>query len=40
MTGDELIATIRERLFTAVIGDVMDAAGLTSQFLLLIATEN
>lgn len=33
MTGDELIATIRERLCTAVIGDVMDAAGLTSQFL-------
>lgn len=33
MTDDELIATIRERLCTAVIGDVMDTAGLTSQFL-------
>lgn len=33
MTADELIATIRGRLSTAVIGDVMDAAGLTSQFL-------
>jgi regulator of RNase E activity RraA len=33
MFGDDLLATIRERLFTAVIGDVMDAAGLTSQFL-------
>ncbi|MGH7120284.1 MAG: RraA family protein [Acetobacteraceae bacterium] len=28
-----LFATIRERLFTAAIGDVMDAAGLTHQFL-------
>src|SRR5688572_23647215 len=28
-----LFATIRERLFTAVIGDVMDAQGLTRQFL-------
>lgn len=28
-----LFAMIRERLFTAVIGDVMDAAGLTHQFL-------
>jgi regulator of RNase E activity RraA len=28
-----LFTTIRERLFTAVIGDVMDAAGLTRQFL-------
>lgn len=34
MEGDaELFATIRARLFTAVIGDVMDAAGLTRQFL-------
>lgn len=34
MTDDAtLFATIRERLFTAVIGDVMDAAGLTRQFL-------
>jgi regulator of RNase E activity RraA len=28
-----LIATIREKLFTAVLGDVMDAEGLTRQFL-------
>jgi regulator of RNase E activity RraA len=28
-----LLRTIRERLFTSVIGDVMDAAGLTRQFL-------
>jgi regulator of RNase E activity RraA len=28
-----LFATIREKLFTAVIGDVMDAEGLTRQFL-------
>ena len=28
-----LFATIRERLFTAVIGDVMDSNGLTRQFL-------
>lgn len=33
MTDDELFATIRDRLFTAVIGDVMDRAGLTRQFL-------
>ena len=34
MTDDAgLFATIRERLFTAVIGDVMDKAGLTRQFL-------
>jgi regulator of RNase E activity RraA len=34
MTGDAaLFATIRERLFTAVLGDVMDVAGLTRQFL-------
>jgi 4-hydroxy-4-methyl-2-oxoglutarate aldolase len=34
MERDEvLFATIRKRLFTAVIGDVMDAAGLTRQFL-------
>lgn len=33
MIPDSLLATIREHLFTAVIGDVMDAAGLTSQFL-------
>ncbi len=30
---DTLFRTVRERLFTAVIGDVMDAAGLTRQFL-------
>ena len=33
MTDDETFALIRDRLFTAVIGDVMDAAGLTQQFL-------
>ena len=33
MSDANLFATIRERLFTAVIGDVMDAAGLTRQFL-------
>lgn len=33
MQDAELFALIRERLFTAVIGDVMDAAGLTRQFL-------
>ncbi len=33
MTDAELFATIRDRLFTAVIGDVMDAAGLRRQFL-------
>lgn len=33
MTADPLLNTIRTSLFTAVIGDVMDAAGLTSQFL-------
>lgn len=33
MTDAELFATIRDRLFTAVIGDVMDRAGLTRQFL-------
>ena len=34
MTDDPaLFATIREKLFTAVIGDVMDAAGLRRQFL-------
>jgi regulator of RNase E activity RraA len=33
MSDEEIFATIRERLFTAVIGDVMDAAGLTRQFL-------
>ena len=32
-TDSELFALVRERLFTAVIGDVMDAAGLTRQFL-------
>jgi regulator of RNase E activity RraA len=30
---EQIFALIRERLFTAVIGDVMDAGGLTSQFL-------
>lgn len=30
---EALFRTVRERLFTAVIGDVMDAAGLTRQFL-------
>ncbi len=30
---DELFRLVRETLFTAVIGDVMDAAGLTRQFL-------
>ena len=33
MSDEELFATIREKLFTAVIGDVMDAAGLIRQFL-------
>jgi regulator of RNase E activity RraA len=33
MDDAELFATIRDRLFTAAIGDVMDAAGLTRQFL-------
>ena len=33
MTDDSLLKIIRERLFTAVIGDVMDGAGLTRQFL-------
>jgi regulator of RNase E activity RraA len=33
MTDKELFAVIREHLFTAVIGDVMDKAGLTRQFL-------
>ncbi len=33
MTDKELFAIIRDRLFTAVIGDVMDAAGLNRQFL-------
>lgn len=32
-TDPELFALVRERLFTSVIGDVMDAAGLTRQFL-------
>ena len=32
-TDPELFALVRERLFTAVIGDVMDAVGLTRQFL-------
>jgi regulator of RNase E activity RraA len=33
MDESTLFATIRERLFTAVLGDVMDAEGLTRQFL-------
>jgi regulator of RNase E activity RraA len=33
MTDAALFATIRDRLFTAVIGDVMDKAGLRHQFL-------
>jgi len=33
MTDAELFATIRDHLFTAVIGDVMDRAGLMHQFL-------
>lgn len=33
MTDHDLFATIRSKLFTAVIGDVMDAQGLTRQFL-------
>jgi regulator of RNase E activity RraA len=33
MNDSELFAIIRERLFTAVIGDVMDKAGLRLQFL-------
>lgn len=33
MTDDTLFAIIRDRLFTAVIGDVMDRTGLRHQFL-------
>ncbi len=33
MNDEALFRTIRETLFTAVIGDVMDAGGLTRQFL-------
>jgi len=33
MTDTDLFTTIRERLFTSVIGDVLDVAGLTRQFL-------
>ena len=33
MDDGELFATVRSRLFTAVIGDVMDTLGLTRQFL-------
>lgn len=33
MTDETVLATVRQNLFTAVIGDVMDAAGLTRQFL-------
>lgn len=33
MTDTDLFTTIRERLFTSVIGDVLDVAGLTHQFL-------
>lgn len=30
---DDLFEQVRAELFTAVVGDVMDAAGLTNQFL-------
>ena len=33
MNENELLTTLRERLFTAVVGDVMDKAGLRHQFL-------
>ena len=33
MDDESLFRTIRDRLFTAVLGDVMDAAGLARQFL-------
>lgn len=33
MDDESLFRTVRERLFTAVLGDVMDAAGLARQFL-------
>lgn len=33
MTDEEIFKIIREKLFTAVIGDVMDVEGLTHQFL-------
>lgn len=33
MQDDELFRIVRKKLFTAVIGDVMDAAGLVHQFL-------
>lgn len=33
MSEEEIVRLIREKLFTAVIGDVMDSLGLTRQFL-------
>jgi regulator of RNase E activity RraA len=33
VTDADLFATVRDRLFTAAIGDVLDTAGLTRQFL-------
>lgn len=33
MSDEEIFPIVRDRLFTAVIGDVMDAMGLTRQFL-------
>jgi regulator of RNase E activity RraA len=33
MSEDEILRVVREQLFTAVIGDVMDTMGLTRQFL-------
>jgi regulator of RNase E activity RraA len=33
MSDEEMVLLIREQLFTAVIGDVMDSLGLTRQFL-------
>ena len=33
MSDEEIVRLIREQLFTAVIGDVMDSLGLTRQFL-------
>lgn len=33
LTCDTLLATLKNKLFTAVVGDVLDAAGFTCQFL-------
>src|SRR5882672_12125627 len=33
MDGDQILSVLRDGLFTAVVGDVMDTLGLTRQFL-------